>query len=201
MVQLVNNLQPYATVITALLSLTVLGFIIRLFIQTREIYNQRVTLAKEQTDFLKERLDTVSDELKRVEKINSDVTKIGASLGVEGFKDEHSTGVQIGDVSGEISGKIAGRDINEIVNEIEELIDNRNQNIEELINRSNNYITGVVREPTYNDYFAEVIYHRSDTDIRDAIQSRNRDGWIFCSIAADYNALDGAILIFRRPTE
>lgn len=66
---ILNQLKEWASVISATLSLAVLGLIISLF--------------REKFGLLEERLKFSEDEKKRLEKINDDLKKIGSAVGVK----------------------------------------------------------------------------------------------------------------------
>jgi hypothetical protein len=202
MEQTLNSIQPYATVISSVLSLAALGFILRLSSQMKDIYGQRVEAAKDRSSVLEERLKLAEEERKRVESINSKVTRIGASLGIEEFKEELRSGVSIRDIGDNFSGKIAGRDIIDTINEIGKKIDQSTQNVDKLIDQSDKFINSLGEDGAEYEYRIDFIYRRRPQEIEEEFRRKAEtlfnEGWTFCGIAAAYDIFDGCILIFRQ---
>lgn len=184
MEELLSKIQPYATIITSILSLAALTFIINLMKQVSELFNQRVEAIKDRASILEERLKLREDEIKRLEDVNFKVTKIGANLGIEEFKKELSSGVIIGGNIGEgFAGQIAGRDIIGTINEIGKRVEENSQylhkhlsqNIDKLIDQSQK-IAGPKELPIVKqEYFHRKIPvpdERFYTDDRAVVEAR-----------------------------
>src|SRR5690606_9549147 len=88
---IIKAVQDWSSVISAILSLSVVGIL--------------VTIVREKFSINEERLKLVKEEN---EKLKQDVKKVGAFLGVEEFKDKPA-GVNIRDIGDNFEGKIAGR--------------------------------------------------------------------------------------------
>ncbi len=202
MEQTLSGIQHYAAVISSILSLAALGFILRLSSQMKEIYSQRVEAAKDRSSVLEERLKLAEEERKRLEAINSKVTRIGASLGIEEFKEELRSGVVIRDIGDNFSGKIAGRDIIDTINEIGKKVDQSVQNVDKLIDQADKFINTVGEDGSIYEYRLDILYRRRlqeiETEFRNKAETYSNEGWTFCGIAAAYETIDGCILIFRR---
>ena len=64
--ELLKEFQPIITLIGSIISLGVLGFILKLSNQIKELYKQRLEAAKEKASITEERLRLAEEELKRV---------------------------------------------------------------------------------------------------------------------------------------
>lgn len=201
MSEILSAIQPWTAALASILSLGALGFILKVHSQLKDVYAQRVEAVKEKAAVIEERLKSTEEELKRLEKINDNVNTIGASLGIESFKEQLPPGVTIRDIGDNFSGKIAGRDINEVLNRIGKVIDNSEKNIERLVDNSNRFFTSAIDDRSF-EYTMDFMFERGTTRIRETfnekIRTYNEGGWGFYGITSDYNGTDGCILIFRR---
>lgn len=200
--QTLSSIQPYTALISSVLSLAALGFILRLSSQMKQVYDQRVEAAKDRSSVLEERLRLAEEEKKRVESINSKVTQIGATLGIEEFKKELQSGVSIRDVGDNFSGKIAGRDIIDTINDIRKKVDQSTQNVDKLVDQSDKFINSLGEDGVAYEYRIDFLYKRRGPEIEEEFKRKtaghSNEGWAFCGIAAAYEIFDGCILIFRR---
>ena len=201
MQEFLTTLQPWTSAFASLLSLGALGFILRVQSQLKDVYAQRVEVAKDQAAIIEERLKATEAELKRLEKINDGVNTIGASLGIEEFQDKVPAGVSIRDVGDNFSGKIAGRDINDVLNEIGESISNNEKNIGQILNNSNKLFASFSGNGPF-EYRLDFLYERGleriSQSFNDKLRSYSEQGWNFYGISSDYNGTDGCLLVFRR---
>lgn len=176
---IIKAVQDWSSVISAILSLSVVGIL--------------VTIVREKFSINEERLKLVKEEN---EKLKQDVKKVGAFLGIEEFKDKPA-GVNIRDIGDNFEGKIAGRDINESIKNIGEVL----SKIDNHINNTQPTI-GAQGSGLKYEYDLDYIFDVSPDDrlksFRSKIKEHVQAGWEFLSATADYRGIDGMILIFRR---
>lgn len=181
--EIVKAVQEWSSVISAVLSLSVVGLLVTIVREKLSIHEERLKLAREEN-----------------EKLKQDVRKVGASLGIEEFKEKTSS-VKIRDVGENFSGKIAGRDINESISNIGEAL----SNIKEQINNTQQTINQHFGERgggSAYEYDLDYVFERPPEkrleSFRSKIRTRVQAGWEFYSATSDYNGTDGMILLFRR---
>lgn len=212
---ILTSLQPWFSAISPLISLGVIVLILRITKHMRNLYKDRLDAVKEKSLVMEERLKLAEDELSRIRDINKDLKKIGASLGIEDFKNQLEPGVSIRDIGDNFSGKIAGRDINELINDIGKMVDNSNDNIKneigEFLKKSQEYYQKYcdmstklyVQQdtPISKTYKLETLFSRGETlqkDFDNAIARNASEGWIFHTITCDYRGMEGCLLVFKK---
>jgi hypothetical protein len=200
-------INSFASIIATILSVGVLTLILKLSTQIKDIQDERIQIAKDKASVTEERLRLAEDELKRLEKINDGVTKIGASLGIEEFQKALQPGVNIRDIGDNFSGKIAGRDINEFMNDIGQLIDKSNNDIKNYVEESTKYMDATTNILTQQDvpgayqYALTFLYSWGDKlrdDFQKTLIEYAEKGWSFYGLTAEYRGEGGYVLVFRR---
>jgi len=104
MQQIINVLTPYATVISSILSIAVLGLVLQISLQIRSAYRERISAAQERNNVLEERLKFSEDRFKQM---------VGVALGIKELDGKPDKGVHIHDIGDGFSGNIAGNKIQE----------------------------------------------------------------------------------------
>jgi hypothetical protein len=178
MMDFLNQLKEWSSVISAFLSLAVLGLITSIF--------------KEKFSLIEERLKLSEDEKKRLKEINEDLKKIGSGLGVEGFE-RPQIGSQHIDVRGS-NNKVAGRDLIDKLDKLQTDFAEIQQSISNDHRAIQNYFKG----DGLNDYsgsrsyVVNTLYERGER-IADAMQSSiqywTSEGWKFEFFSSDYHGI------------
>lgn len=222
MEEILKQIQPYTTAVTAVLSFGILGLIFYLQNQMRAVYEQRVEAIKEQMAVTSERLEAAKDEIDRLKNFNNNINIIGAGLGIKQFQDMLPPGVEIerarveidsggGDIT--VSGEIAGRDINKINNAIQEskqsiegLINNCYQKVVSSVDSPGQYEYRIIKEPFSispvgaGEYGQLVTVKSIEDEFPECIEKieSKGEGWIFNGFSSDYKGTEGVLLVFRR---
>ena len=202
---LLNDIQPIITIISSLISIGILGFILKLSNQIKELYQQRIEAIKDKASVTEERLKFAEEKLNKMDNMHDDITKIGANLGIEDFVNKLPPGVSIGGGIGDyFSGKIAGRDINDFLTQIGKQIDNSENSIQEYIDKSTKVISSEQINPKAYKYTIDFLFARGHEKIQKdfsyMVSRYANNGWIFHGISSDYNGTDGCLLVFKKYT-
>jgi hypothetical protein len=202
----ITAVKEWSGTIAAFVNVAVIGMLLKIMNEVRVTYSIRLDAIRDQNAVIQERLNLAEDEKTRLEKINTDLQKIGATLGIEEFKKEASSSVSVRDIGDNFSGKIAGRDIVDTINKrIGQLVESGNKEFKEYVDKSTKQIAATVESPFSHDYRIEFMFERGSdrmqTSFRKIVSEYAKRGWTFHGITSDYNGTDGAILVFRRPRQ
>jgi hypothetical protein len=125
--------------------------------------------------------------------------------GKEGKKRDNGHGVDIDSSRFGDHAKIAGRDINEI---IENMQGDIAQIRDSVVNQYSAIETTLAdlapQEKQVLDYLVNTVYERGSDKMTAAMQevinAWQSEGWEFTSFSSDYQGIDGALLLFTRPS-
>lgn len=150
--QIITTIAPYAAILGSALSVTALGFILKLSSQIRAVYKDRISAAQDRNTVLEERLKLAEDKLDQIKDVDLKVTKVGAALGLDQFKEELRQGVNIRYIGDNFSGKIAGRDLIDTINklgdqigEYNQVVNNHKQEVGKIVGDSANVATAAAQ--------------------------------------------------------
>lgn len=217
----ITTLAPYAAILGSVLSVTALGFILRLSSQIRAVYNDRISAAQDRNTVLEERLKLAEDKADQIKTVDLKVTEVGAALGLDQFKEELRQGVSIRDIGDNFSGRIAGRDLIDTINklgdqigEYNQVVNNHKQEVGKIVGDSASLATaavelcqGVLKQMRFEgdlyQFRIDMIFERNPEAISKSLNELVRryaeTPWRLYMIVAAYQALDGCAVIFRRP--
>jgi hypothetical protein len=219
--QIITSVAPYAAILSSVLSVAALGFILRLSSQIRDVYNDRISAAQDRNSVLEERLKLAEDKVEQIKSVDLKVTKVGAALGLDQFKEELRQGVIIRDIGDNFSGKIAGRDLIDTINrlgdqigEYNQVVNNHKQEVGKIVSESAGLSKGVVQlcqevikqmriEGDLHQYLIEMVFDRNPDAISKSLNALvhkyAETPWRLYAIVPAYQALDGCAVILRRP--
>ena len=217
---IIASMTPYAAAFSSLLSIAVLGLIMRLSFHLRNVYKDRIDASQERNTVLEERLRLAEDKFNQIDSVNRKVTEVGAALGIAGFKEELARGVSIRDIGDNFSGNIAGGDIIDTINKLgdevskfSEVSNNYKQEVGELVtgtasitNEMAELIKKVINmvqvESGFFQYRVQMIFDRSPDSISQSLNNLAREhhesGWRLVTIVPAYQSLDGCAVILRK---
>lgn len=221
MSEIVEGLIPYATVVSSILGIAVLGLILRLSTQMRNMYRDRIDASQERNAVLEERVRLAEDRCKKIDSVNLKVTEMGAALGIPGFEEDLPVGVSVRDIGDNFSGQIAGRDIVDTINKIgdevkhiAEVSNSYKQDVAQLVTGTASVtddmaalikdVVKFVHEESSSlfEHKLEFLFERGPEKLRSSfahvVKICAEDGWSLMSLSSDYNGSDGCVLVFRR---
>jgi len=139
---------------------------------------------------------------------------VGASAAFTS-SDKNSEGTNVGEGATQIGSynKMAGRDINETIENMQGNIENMRSEISQIKDSVVNQYTQIqdslsslpLHDNVVLDYLINTIYERGADNMTKAIgkviNARQNQGWKFSHLSADYQGMDGVILVFTRPSK